>query len=222
MYKFDTHVHTAESSHCANLPAKEMLELYIKAGYSGICVTDHYDKHTFRRRGSLPWERHIDCFLKGYRKAAEAAGSTGFTVLLGAEVKLGDSENDLLLYGLTERFFYENPKLYDYDFGGFCGHMKKNGILVFQAHPFRPEISRENPCLLDGVEILNANPRHNSNNDSACGFAEKNGLLVSAGSDTHRAEDVGRSGILTAKKINSPGALKAVLTSGGFSIIVPY
>ena len=219
MYKFDTHAHTRESSICADISASDLVDLYIKAGYSGVCITDHYDRRTFLPRSCKSWERYIDCFLKGYRKALEYGNQFNFTVLLGAEIKLCDSDNDFLLHGITEQFLYDNPSLYDYDIGGFHKLMKRNGILVFQAHPFRDEITREGPRYLDGVEVFNANPRHNSYNVFAYDFAFENNLLMLAGSDTHRTEDVGRSGIITENRITNLDLLKEVLTKKQFKII---
>ena len=46
-----------------------------------------------------------------------------------------------------------------------------------QAHPFRTGLTREDPALLDGVEVFNGNARHDSHNDDALRFARENGLL---------------------------------------------
>jgi hypothetical protein len=44
--------------------------------------------------------------------------------------------------------------------------------------PF-PEYCRPaNPAFLDGVEVFNGNPRHDSRNHLAAAFAEENGLVV--------------------------------------------
>jgi len=200
------------------MDAETMIGLYIKAGYGGLCVTDHYDKGTFLARGCSSWRGYADRFLAGYRKAKDCAPA-GFVVLLGAEIRLEGSFNDYLLYGVTEDFLYNNPSLYDYDMKSFHKLAHDNGILIFQAHPFRPMMTRQKPEYLDGVEVLNGNPRHDSRNDLAYEFAKKHKLAMSAGSDAHETEDVGRSGIMTKNKIKDLATLKSVLTEGAFEII---
>ena len=49
---------------------------------------------------------------------------------------------------------------------------------------------------LDGVEVLNLNPRHDSRNDRAEEYAALHGLLRTGGSDCHRSEDIAAGGIL--------------------------
>ncbi|MDE7218435.1 MAG: hypothetical protein K2O45_02260 [Oscillospiraceae bacterium] len=47
-------------------------------------------------------------------------------------------------------------------------------------------------CYLDGVEVLNCSPWHDSHNDRAEEYAALHGLLRTGGSDCHRTEDIGR------------------------------
>ena len=41
------------------------------------------------------------------------------------------------------------------------------------------------------IEVLNANPRHDSHNDRALAYAQAHGLLMTAGSDVHQVGDAG-------------------------------
>jgi predicted metal-dependent phosphoesterase TrpH len=68
------------------------------------------------------------------------------------------------------------------------------GGLVIQAHPFR-YLRPVRASLLDGVEVMNGNPRHNSQNAKAAAFARKHNLIQFSGSDTHMSEDVARGGL---------------------------
>ena len=67
--------------------------------------------------------------------------------------------------------------------------------LIYQAHPFRPGLRAASPADLDGVEVYNGNPRHNSHNELALRFALDSGLAMSSGSDAHQIEDIARGGI---------------------------
>ena len=40
-YLYDPHTHTSETSKCGHLPAAEVVERYVKNGFSGLVVTDH-------------------------------------------------------------------------------------------------------------------------------------------------------------------------------------
>ncbi len=59
------------------------------------------------------------------------------------------------------------------------------------------------PELLDGIEAFNSHPRHDSSNDKAYALGLSHGLYLSAGSDAHQMQDVGRGGIGLTKRIQS-------------------
>jgi histidinol phosphatase-like PHP family hydrolase len=65
LYKYDLHVHTSETSHCGKVSASEMVDLYIREGYSGIVVTDHYSEGFFRKLGTLSWNEKVDSGIRG-------------------------------------------------------------------------------------------------------------------------------------------------------------
>ena len=75
--------------------------------------------------------------------------------------------------------------------------------LIFQAHPFRPGSGRAAPALIDGIEVHNANPRHNSRNRRAFVYAERHAKMGIAGSDAHKLEDVGRAGVALPARVAS-------------------
>ena len=220
MFRFDTHVHTKETSHCGGVYGKDMVELYAKAGYSGFVMTDHYNRFSMDRHGCTTPEERVETFLKGYRSAKAYGDSIGFDVLLGMELLVdGGSYNEYLLYGLTEEFLYAHPHIYEEDLLSLRRLATENDILIFQAHPYRPGLTRAMPGFLDGVEVFNGNPRHNSQNPLALQYARQHGLLMSSGSDAHQVEDVGRGGLLTSERITGLSALKAVLREGSASLI---
>ena len=69
MFRFDTHVHTDETSHCGKVPGEEMVKLYAEAGYSGFVMTDHYNRYSMSVHGCQTPEEEVETFLKGYRAA---------------------------------------------------------------------------------------------------------------------------------------------------------
>ncbi len=219
MYLFDTHVHTAEVSFCGKVPAREMVELYIKAGYSGFVMTDHYNRYSMERHGAKTDEERVEAFMKGYRAAKAFGDTVGFDVLFGMELALTGANNEYLLYGITEAFFREHTEIYDCDMTELRRLADEYGFLIMQAHPYRIGMTRGVPGFLDGVEAVNGNPRHNSQNHLSRMYAEQHGLLMSSGSDAHQPEDVGMGGLQTEERIRTLDMLKNVLREGSATLI---
>ncbi|HHV59362.1 MAG TPA: transposase [Clostridiaceae bacterium] len=203
MYKYDTHVHTDETSRCGKVKARDVVRLYKEAGYNGVVITDHYFSGFFDNSPGITWEDKIDDYLKGYRIALDEGNKLGLTVMFGIEIKFDCEPNDYLVYGMDEEFLKENKELYKLDLAKFVELKKLKDFLIYQAHPFRKSMLRAEPNLLDGIEVYNGNPRHESNNDIAYRHALSNGLKMISGSDFHQVVDLARGGIITNKKINT-------------------
>lgn len=219
MFCFDTHVHTSEVSFCGHVPAEEMVKLYVKAGYSGFTVTDHYNRNSMKSHGCTTAEECAETFLKGYRNAKAYGDTVGFDVLLGMELALTGSCNEYLLYGISEEFLYAHTEIYDADMTELRRLADENGFLIMQAHPYRPGMTRGVPGFLDGVEVFNGNPRHNSKNDLSLQYALQHGLLMTSGSDAHQIEDVGIGGLRTEERIADLETLKNIMKSGSAQLI---
>lgn len=203
MFKYDTHVHTSETSPCGQVTANETVNLYKEAGYDGICITDHYYKAYFENMGDISWVEKINIYLKGYKNACVEGEKISLNIFLGVEITFIDSPNDYLVFGVTEEFLLGNPELYRYNMSDFRELTKKYGMLIHQAHPFRPYITPQLPIFLDGIEVYNGNPRHDSRNELAYEYALDNNLKMSSGSDCHQFVDVGRGGIITENAITN-------------------
>ena len=225
MYKTELHAHTAETSNCGKTKAKDLVKAYIKAGYSTVVITDHLSTHTYFRYkyDKMSWNEKIDVFVKGYNKALEAAKGK-INVLFGMEMRFDEDLpehdlNDYLVFGVTEEFLRSNGDLINMNIESFSELAHKNGLLIFQAHPFRNDMTRAEPALLDGAEIYNGNPRHNSRNEKAEKWASENGLKGSSGSDFHQPEDLARGGIITETEIKTNEDLLNILKSNNYEII---
>lgn len=218
MFKFDTHVHTSETSPCGNVTGAQTVELYHKAGYNGFCITDHYTKDFFSKLEG-DWSHKIDCFLEGYINALSYGEKIGFEVLLGMEMRLTDSKNEYLIFGVTNEFLNKYPELYNLDLSTLSSLIKKEGLIIFQAHPFRPGMVIADSSLIDGVEVYNGNIRHNSRNNEVYDYALKNGLKMTSGSDCHEICDVARGGITTDRKISTSVELVEILKTTNFQLI---
>ena len=210
---FETHFHTSETSACGSVSAVEGVRAYKEKGYDGIVVTDHYHSFFFDRH-SGSWEDKAQAWLLGYRTAKAEGDRVGLTVLLGMEWRCRESENDYLVYGFSEQDVFELPALFDLSPAEFCALAHERGWMVFQAHPFRPHLTRLNPALLDGIEVYNGNPRHQSRKEIAEAFARQNGLLMLSGSDFHEWEDLARGGVFLDENVRTIADFTAALRSG--------
>ena len=193
-YLFDTHVHTAESSACGEVAAEGVVARYRSLGYDGIIVTDHVNAYNFSKLGST-YNEQAENWLKGYR-TAEAAAGDGFTVILGMEIRFLDYNNDYLVYGFDEGLIFTCDMAHFRSLEEFRPFADEHGLVIYQAHPFRPDMTVIDQTLLDGMEVYNGHGGHNSSNDIAYRWAEKYSLPMSSGSDfsemPHDSFDVAR------------------------------
>ena len=197
-YTIDTHVHTAEVSSCGKVKSEEVIRLYIENKYDTIIITDHYFFEYFDNLSGLTWEEKTDNYLSGYRAAKKEGDKRGLNVLLGIELRFDNCANDYLVYGMDEDFLYKNPELYKMRSTDFYAFSRAMGLAVFQAHPFRDRMVVEDNANIDGIEVINGNPRHNSSNRTAYKHAVKNNLKMLSGSDFHQGQDIARGGILSS------------------------
>lgn len=205
LYQFETHCHTAETSPCGIISGSEVADALKEAGYMGTFITDHFYSRFFQKRKieHLDWETQADMFLAGYKAAKKRGNEIGIKVFLGLEVQAEDSPFEFLVYGPNEEFIKANGPFYKLSTPALYSLMHENGFLMFQAHPYRFGLSPENPKFIDGIEMVNAQPRNDSRNKLALQFAYNNDILKIAGSDVHVRSDIGRSGIMLPGSINS-------------------
>ncbi len=195
-YTIDTHVHTAEVSSCGKVPACELVELYAAKKYDALIITDHYYRDYFESLGAGSWKEKTDIYLTGYRKAKAKGEKLGLKILLGIELRFDISPNDYLVYGMDEEFLYNNPELYKMVPSDFYAFKKGKGLAFYQAHPFRKNMTVEKTEYIDGIEVMNGNPRHDSNNLLAYRHAEQNKLRMLSGSDFHQRQDLAGGGVI--------------------------
>lgn len=217
-YKYEIHAHTQNTSWCGDIDAKDLVEKYKEAGYSGIVITDHYSPMTFHISEFFNKKKAIDHFLEGYRKAKKYE-TDDFTVLLGMELRFYATVNDYLVYGVSEEMLYELPFLLKTYIKRASNMLRERGCLFLQAHPFRKMITRANPRYLDGVEVFNGKADKEANDNSLKWAEEINTPVMTSGSDCHRESGVGLGGIITTEPIKSNEDLLRILKSGKYELI---
>lgn len=216
---FEIHCHTSEVSACAWVDAASVARIHKNAGFEGICITDHYHEEFHKRYEGLKTNEIIDKYLMGYRLAYSEGKRIGLKVFLGLEIKFPGSPNDYLVYGITEDMLYENPYMFKMELADFSSMARLNGLLLIQAHPFRENMIRVNPQLLDGIETINGNIRHNSNNYISEKYAIENNLLKMGGSDFHRECDINLAAMEFLTGINNSNDLIQAIRYGDYAIV---
>lgn len=221
-YFYETHAHTAEVSRCGRVPAADVVRGYVAAAYNGIVITDHFSRATFEKLGDCSWDEKVDFFLRGYRIACEtaAAEAPDFHVLLGLELRLDcDEDNDFLIFGADEDFLRRSEGLLQMSFEQMAQHMHDNGLLLVQAHPFRRHMCIVDWDLLDGMEVYNGNPNHESNNPVADLWTDRHHLIKTSGSDYHGQWGKHLGGIRTDTPICDSRQFADILRNGQYSLI---
>jgi predicted metal-dependent phosphoesterase TrpH len=195
----ETHLHTKTGSSCGLVSPGEIPDLYKKAGYGAIVVTDHYYKKTINE-----YSKSADAWLEGYRKVRRAGKEAGIKVFLGMELRLDSIDvDDFLVYGLDEEFIKNNEKIYQLSLAEMFEFLDSNGFLIYQAHPFREENTVRDPGFMHGIEVFNGKQRQENNNERAEAHAKEHSLLQISGSDFHRYEDIGSGGIYIDKAVET-------------------
>ena len=158
MYKYETHLHTNIVSGCSRFKPDEVVEKYVRLGYAGVFVTDHFFNNSSNRvPESLPWRDRIKGFMQGYR-AVKAAAEGKLDVFFGLESSYKGT--DFLVYGLDEEWLAAHPEMMEMRVSALCPYLRGAGALVVQAHPYREadyiDHIRLFPAEVDGLEIVNA------------------------------------------------------------------
>lgn len=220
MFKSELHVHTSPVSRCAKVDAVSTAQHFISEGYDTIVITNHLSPVLTAK--NLPcdpndWKAVVDYYLSDYHAAKEAAKGK-MNVLLGAEIRVRKNDNDYLVYGLDEQFYYDIGNFFDKPIKEIAPLVREAGGLIFQAHPFRNNMTVTEPHLIDGIEVFNFSAGHDSRNDIACMWAKKFGLIGICGQDYHLPAYLIGGGILTEEKITDNKQLIEVIKSGKFQL----
>ncbi len=221
-YKYEIHAHTKEVSSCGHVHSAEAVRMHKDAGYQGIVFTDHFNEEYFGRIRPMEWEEMIDAYLEGYRSALSEAASLDMDVLWGLELRFTENDNDYLVYGFDDSYLKSLVNLHEMGIHAFMDEVAgKEGILVYQAHPFRDGCSLVDPLVVDGLEIHNGNPRHDSRNILAAEIARENNMYVISGSDFHRPGDLATGGIILPERVRTNAEfVSAIKTLDCDSLIV--
>lgn len=219
-YKTEMHCHSWPVSRCAGQKHEELIEQYIEFGYTTVVLTEHLNEYTFAGMDDKSLVEKMEYYLSSYRNLKKLAGDR-LNILLGAETHFSSTgDSDFLIYGADEEFFLKNPDIYLHDHWRNGSHIRNNGLLLFQAHPFRYNMQLCPVECLAGIEVYNGHPGQNSHNRMAEHWVEEYPhLLTVSGTDHHDSDQYPDAGILTDEPITSNKQLLEVLRSGNYELI---
>ncbi len=219
MNRYETHCHTAESSACATASGEMQARFYKERGFKGIIVTDHFLNGNTRAPADLPWEQRVDILCSGYENAKKTGDEIGLDVFFGWEY--AHYGNDFLTYGPDRQWLLKHPEVMELHPNDYFDLIHAEGGFVSHAHPFREDwyidMIRLMPRKCDGCEIINSH-RKQFENDMAKHYADSYGLLYTAGSDNHHANQQRLSGIETDEEIRDIKHFIEIIKSGNYRI----
>ncbi len=216
-YKFRTelHAHTNPASPCGDFTPDEVVAKYAALSYDSIVITNHfYPSIRFRDNK----EKCIAEYLKDYNEAVKAGAELGINVILGCELRFCENFNDYLLFGITPETLDMAFDYIDEGLERFSKAFRSNDTVLVQAHPFRDGCVPASPELLDGVEVFNLHPGHNSRVGVTAKFAKEHNLIATSGTDFHHEGHEGMTALLTAEEMKTSVDIARVLKSGDYLI----
>lgn len=226
-YRIELHAHTSPASSCSEVAAEEVVVIYKNLGYDAVTIANHF---SFEYQNSTK-QQVIDRFFDDFERAKKKGEEIGINVILAAEIRFTENENDYLIYGVTRKMMEEIYDLLPYGAENFRRVYKMLDSVFLQAHPFRDGMECVDPAILDGIEAFNMHPNHNSRVGIACVYARENNFpVITAGSDFHHKnrKHEGVSAILTSvlpsESFDIPKILKGgnyLLEVGRSNIVIP-
>lgn len=224
MFKYDTHIHTAEGSSCATASGSEQARRYKELGYDGIIITDHFFNGSCAIHNYYDWYDRVRQFCQGYENARAEGEKIGLKVFFGFEYSYFGA--DLLTYGVGLDWLYQNDNIMNVSVYEFINRVHDAGGIIVHAHPFREaDYIKETKLLprwVDGVEVYNAGNYDNVFNTRAEWYADQYNLPKTAGSDNHHLSSEKISGIVTEEPLESiQDYMDAVVNRKISSLIIP-
>ncbi len=223
MIKAEMHLHTKPASGCAKEEPKTVLEIYKKAGYKAIVLTNHYCKDCFDYYPGSNKKEKLDFYFSLFDEMKELGKSYGIKVFLGAEVRTDEGDESIfseyLLHGFDRDFFYQNKELFLLNQKDLFKLCDANGVFMAESHPFRTWVVTGNPKFMHGAESFNGHIGHNNQNDLAEAFVKKNNLIGISGTDFHNVSQVPNGGILIPESIETEKQFAKYLFDNKFEIL---
>lgn len=226
-YKYETHLHTSDSSACGRSRGYEYIEGFKELGYDGIFVTEHFYLGNTCIPRDLPWHEWVDRYCESYYKTKEAAEPRGLKVFFGWESTYGTGE-DFLIYGLGPDWLKDHPEIVRLTQEEQYRLVHSEGGLVVQAHPFRDRYYmdeiRLHPNHCDAWEVANTGNKPWMDR-IAYEYALSHNMTMTCGSDLHSLNDLKEDMVFAMETDEcltcEADYVRIILSGKGFKMIFP-
>lgn len=199
-YRVELHAHTSPVSLCSQVTPEKMARVYKELGYDGVVITNHF----VNQPDLGTKQEYIDRYMKDVEDTQQWGDKLGLKVYLGAEIRFTENVNDYLIFGVNRKLLEEVYDLLPYGVVNFRKNYQMPDSVFIQAHPMRNGMEKVDPMLLDGIEVFNLHPNHNSRVGMAAALTKEHPHLIAiAGSDFHHP-DVGHEGMSAARFATLP------------------
>jgi len=215
-YKTELHTHSKPVSFCSEVDVKQLVKLYKEKGYNSVVLTNHF---TTQLKGDTVGEK-INWYLEDYYNCYEEGKCLGLNVILGAEKRFTENINDYLIYGITPEDLTDIYELLYHGIDNFYKVYKNDRNVIIQAHPFRDHMEKVDVKSLDGIEVFNMHPHHNSRIGFAAQYAKVNNMIATCGSDFHHVGHEGMCGILTENALMNSFDIADILKSKNYCMYI--
>lgn len=216
IYKTELHCHTSPASVCADFSVEEVFKLYSEAGYHSVVLTNHFQYNPTTKNSNK-----IDALISDFKKAEKLCKKYSINAIFGVELRFNEGNaNDYLFYGVAPEEMEKIVEYLDGSLENFYKNYKNENNILIQAHPFRDRNYPANPEFVDGIEVFNLHPGHNSRIGFAAKHAKKYGKIVTAGTDFHHEGHHCLCAMLTREPIRDSFELARVLKSGDYMLSI--
>lgn len=199
-YRIELHAHTSPASGCSQILPEEMVLTYKNLGYNAVAITNHF---IYQTKG-IEKEEYIYRFMRDFDETRKYGDELGIKVYLGAEIRFTECDNDYLVFGVNKEMLLEIYDLLPLGLENFRKNYKMPDSVFVQAHPMRDGMQPIDTSLLDGVEVFNMHPGHNSRVGMAAVNAKNDGIgIITAGSDFHHP-NVNHEGVAALRSTSLP------------------
>lgn len=215
-YKTELHAHTTPASGCSDISPKKLINIYKENGYDSIVLTNHFNTQLLGHTD----EEKLKWYLEDYYQCFEEGEHIELNVILGAEIRFTENNNDYLIFGICPEDLKNIYRKLHYGIDKFYSEYKNEKNIIIQAHPFRDGMEIVNRESLDGIEVFNMHPNHNSRIGLATKYANEHNLIATCGSDFHHYGQECLCGLLTKKPLKNSYEVANVLKSRKYKISI--
>ncbi|MBO4251146.1 MAG: hypothetical protein J5911_00610 [Clostridia bacterium] len=223
MIKLETHAHSFGGSYCATSPNEVLVDTYVKAGYGGIVITNHFSPSGYELLKGETHAEKVRSYFALIENMREMFKPFDIKVFYGTEVCAVPSKSDgyeeYMIYGISEKDMTDSKPLFTFTQKELFRFAEKRGLFMYQTHPFRDRVMTGDPRFMHGAESFNGHFHHYNHNDIAKEFCAKNGLIGMSGTDYHHEDQPITAGIYVPENVCTNEQLTEFIFQNKFKTI---